>query len=144
MQYKKRTDLDIILDLLNAVLAAKPDSEFTQSLMHQYMERGSLSKKQLQGLHSKASKIKDIPVAKLASLEATILKMPTRFKSEAPKPAAAFVKDEATGNLISDILTKFPAHKRVLFFQAKYNNNETLNATELSELSKFHKLLMSK
>src|SRR5438128_795719 len=62
-------EIDIILDILKSVLAAQPDSDFTNSLYRPYCERGSLSKKQLEGLHSKASKIKDIHPGKLATLE---------------------------------------------------------------------------
>ena len=63
-------ELDIIKDILEAVLKAQPLSSFTQSLLYQYVERGGLSKKQLQGLYSKAEKINTIPVAKLAKVPA--------------------------------------------------------------------------
>jgi hypothetical protein len=56
-----KPDVDIVLDILKAVLEAQPLSSFTQSLLHQYQERGGLSKKQLQGLYGKAQKIKTIP-----------------------------------------------------------------------------------
>ena len=123
-------------------MEASPASTFVQSLHRQYIERGSLSKKQLEGLYNKAQKIKDIPAAKMATLEAQILKMPNRYKSEPPPPAPLYTKDENTGKLINDILIKYPQHKRVLFFEAKYNNNEVLSSSELAELEKFHKLLI--
>jgi hypothetical protein len=44
-----KPDVDIVLDILKAVLEAQPLSSFTQSLLHQYVERGGLSKKQLEG-----------------------------------------------------------------------------------------------
>jgi hypothetical protein len=137
-----KPDVDVIKEVLEAVIAAKPQSVFVNSLLKQYIERGGLSKKQLQGLHGHASKIKEIPAARLATLEAIILKKPTRYKSELPGEAPLFTKDEAAGRLIQAILEKYPQHKRVLFFQSKYDNNEVLTASELAELNKFSKLLL--
>ena len=140
---KKKNDIDIIDKVLDACYIAYPDSIFIQSLMHQYEERGSLSKKQLEGAFQKASKVKDIPVSWLATMEATILKMPNRYKS--PVVAAVPEKstqDEEAGNIITEILAKYPAHKRVVFFQAKYQNKEALSPVEIAELQKFKKLLI--
>ena len=139
---RKKPDVDVIKDVLNAALVAFPASTFIQSLAHQYEERGGLSKKQLEGLFNKASGVKSIPANKLATLEAEILKRPTRYKSTLPQPTPLYTKDERIGNLIHDILGKFPEHKRVLFLKVKYDNNESLSATEISELEKFHKLLL--
>ena len=136
-----KPDVDVVLDILKAVLEAQPLSTFTQSLLHQYQERGGLSRKQLQGLHSKASKIKTIPPGKLATLEAIILKKPQRYKSELPPTEELYKKDLETGELINSILSKYPQHKRVLFLKSKYENNEVLSSTELAELQKFKKLL---
>ncbi|MGN6616138.1 MAG: hypothetical protein ACTHJ5_03075 [Ilyomonas sp.] len=140
MHHKKRADLDIILDLLDEVLNTRPDSTFIKSLRHQYLERGSLSKKQLQGLYSKAQKISTISTSRLASLEAVILKMPNKFKSDVPQPKPLYEKDESIGEMMNAILAKYPQHKRVLYLKSKYDNNETLNATEINELKKFLKL----
>ena len=140
---KKKNDIDIIDKVLDACYIAYPDSIFIQSLMHQYEERGSLSKKQLEGAFQKASKVKDIPVSWLATMEATILKMPNRYKS--PVVAAVPEKstqDEEAGNIITEILAKYPAHKRVVFFQAKYQSKEALSPVEIAELQKFKKLLI--
>lgn len=136
-----RPDVDIVLDILNAVLAAQPLSSFTKSLLHQYQERGGLSRKQLQGLYDKANRIKTIPPGKLATLEAIILKKPQKHKSPLPGTKEFYQKDETTGELINSILAKYPQHKRVLFFKSKYENNEPLSATDLTELQKFQKLL---
>lgn len=135
-----KPDVDIVLDILKAVLAAQPLSSFTQSILHQYQERGGLSRKQLEGLYSKASKIQSIPTGKLATLSAIILKKPQRYKSELPEIKPLYEKDEAAGKMITDILTKYPQHKRVLFLKSKYENNEALSATEIAELQKFNKL----
>jgi hypothetical protein len=136
-----KPDVDIIKDVLKAVLEARPDSTFVQSLLHQYEERGGLSKKQLQGLYDKASKIKTIPPNKMATLEAVILKKPMKYKSALPAPEPLYKKNEEAGQLLETILTKYPGHKRVLFLKSKYDNNETLSATEIAELQKFSKLL---
>ncbi len=136
-----KPEVDIVLDILKAVLEAQPLSSFTQSLLHQYQERGGLSKKQLEGLYSKATKVKDIPPGKLATLEAIILRKHSKHKSELPAPTPLYVKDEEAGKMIEDILVKYPQHRRVLFFQLKYDNNEILSVTERAELQKFSKLL---
>ena len=133
--------IDIINDLLEDCILAYPVSSFVISLYKQYQQRGSLSKKQLQGLHSKASKIKDVSVSKLGTLEAIIKRMPTRYKSELPPPSPLFEKDKNAGILIEEILSKYPQHKRVLFLKAKYENNEMLSLLEMSELKKFKQLI---
>jgi hypothetical protein len=137
-----KPEVDIIKDILEAVLQAQPDSTFVQSLLNQYIERGGLSKKQLQGLYGKAQKIKTIPAGKLATLEAIILRKNIKFRSALPENKPLYEKDEKTGKMITDILVKFPAHKRVLLFKTKYDNNEVLSSTEISELEKFVKLLL--
>ena len=81
-------------------MEAFPNSEFIQSLSHQYLVRGWLSKKQLQGLHSKLQKASDVNPGKMATLEAQILKMPNRYKSELPETKPMFEKDEAAGKKI--------------------------------------------
>lgn len=136
-----KPDVDIVLDILKAVLQAQPLSSFTQSLLYQYQERGGLSKKQLEGLYSKATKVKDIPPGKLATLEAIILRKHSKHKSELPAATPLYVKDEETGKMIEDILAKYPQHKRVLFFKSKYDNNEIFSAADKMELQKFNKLL---
>ncbi|HUC80894.1 MAG TPA: hypothetical protein VMR70_08260 [Flavisolibacter sp.] len=134
--------VDVVSDILSAALKAYPDSEFVQSLSHQYLIRGSLSKRQLEGLYKKAERIKGLPPNKLATLEAIILKRPKKYKSALPPSQPLYEKDEQSGNLIEAILSRYPQHKRVLFFQSKHKNNQELSPTEKSELEKFHKLLI--
>lgn len=142
MQLNKRpTDPDIINEVLEACILAYPVSSFVISIYQQYQKRGSLSKKQLQGLLGKASKIQDLPHAKLATLEAVIMKMPNRFKSELPENKPLYEKDTVAADLIDTILAKYPQHKRVLFLQSKYNNNQPLSPQELDELKKFKQVL---
>lgn len=140
--FKKKPEVDVIMDVLKETLAAYPASVFVQSLLHQYQERGGLSKKQLEGLHSKALKVKTILPGKLATLEAIILKKPTRYNSPIPLPVAPIAKDEKSGSMIAAILEKYPQHKRVIFYKLKNDNNEILSASDQSELERFFKLLV--
>jgi hypothetical protein len=48
--FRKKIDVDVVKDILEAARAAFPNSVFIQSLSQQYEERGGLSKKQLEGL----------------------------------------------------------------------------------------------
>ncbi len=98
--------------------------------------------KQLEGLYAKAKKITALPPAKLATLEAEILKRPNRFKSVLPPNKPLYEKDEQIGKLIESILAKYPHHKRVLYFKMKYDSDEALSVTDLAELKKFHSLLI--
>lgn len=139
--YKKKETFDIINEVLEDCILAYPVSSFIISLYKQYQLRGSLSKKQLQGLHSKAVKIAAMPPGKLATLEALINKMPNRFKSELPEPAPLFVKEETAGKWIEAVLAKYPQHKRVLFLKAKYDNNEVLSVSEMEDLKRFNQLI---
>lgn len=123
---------------------AFPVSSFIISLYKQYQQRGSLSKKQLQGLHDKASGIKDLAPGKLAAVEAIIKRMPTRFKSAIPENKPLYEKDEKVGEALDFILSKNASHKRAIFLKAKYENNETLTPAEISELNKFAEVFRRK
>src|SRR6516164_766875 len=98
--HKKSSDVDIINEVLEACIMAYPVSSFIISIYQQYQKRGSLSKKQLQGLLGKASQIENFSQAKLATLEAVIKKMPNRFKSELPEAKPLYEKDKTAGELI--------------------------------------------
>jgi hypothetical protein len=134
--------MDVLLDILNEMVKAHPGSNFVNSLHQQYCNRGGLSKKQLEGLHSKASKTPGISQGRLATLEAIIKKKPTRERAPATKTLPLTLKDETIGKMINAILEKYPQHKRLLFLQSKYNNNEHIAATEIAEIEKFVKLLL--
>ena len=138
---QNKPKLDIINMLLEDCIIAFPVSSFVISIYQQYQRRGWLSKKQLQGLYDKASKISGVPPGRLAALESIIKKMPTRERSELPENKPMIVKNEEAGTLIDDILAKYPQHKRVLFLKAKYDSNEALTASDVSELKKFKRLL---
>ena len=142
MIQKKKPGVDVVLDILRESKTAYPESEFIGSLLFQYQERGGLSKKQLEGLYSKASGVKTISEAKLATLQAIILKKHTKHKSSLPAPAPLYVKDELVAATIAAILEKYPEHKRVLFYKTKFNNNEPFSAIEKTELERFKKILL--
>ena len=140
--HKNEPEIDIVKEILNAVLKIQPDSSFAKSLWYQYQERGSLSKKQLEGLYNKASKIKTVSAGLLATLNAQIIRRPNRYKSSLPPTKPLYEKNEEAGKMIEAILEKYPQHKQVLFLKMKYDNNETLVPVEITELEKFCKLLI--
>ncbi|MBK7291449.1 MAG: hypothetical protein IPI78_15130 [Chitinophagaceae bacterium] len=134
-------DVDIVLDILEAVVEAQQLSSFAKSIHHQYIERGGLSKKQLEGLYNKALKVKTIPPNKMATLEAIILRKHSKQKSELPANVPLYEKDEVVEKMIGEVLQKYPEHKRVLFFRAKFDNNELFTPPEKTELERFYKAL---
>lgn len=138
---QNKPKLDIINMLLEDCIMAFPVSTFVISIYQQYQRRGWLSKKQLQGLYDKASKINGVLPGRLAALESIIKKMPTRQKSELPENTPMFIKDEEAGKLIDEILAKYPHHKRVLFLKAKYDHDEALSSSDVAELKKFRQFL---
>lgn len=137
-----KPELDIILDVLKQTLVSYPTSKFIESLLFQYQERGSLSKKQLEGLYKKAGNVKAIAPGKLATLEAIILKKPTRYNSPLPAPPTLITKDHLLEKQLTDILQKYPQHKRVLFIKSKFDNNEAISNFEKAEIERFYKLLI--
>jgi len=141
---RKDPNIDIIMDILKQTSTAFPASNFLKGLLFQYQERGGLSKKQLQDLYEKALKVATIPAGKLATLEAIILKKPTRFKSPLPVAVAVAIKDTRVGKIINEILVKYPQHKMLVFLKVKYDNNETLSINELAEVERFYKILLPK
>lgn len=143
MQHKK-PDVDVVLDVLKGCLERYPSSAFVQSLYQQYADRGFLTKRQLEGLHNKAQKATMIPPNKLATLEAIIKKMPTRYKSEKPpEPSPIYEQNIPVRVFIAAILEKQPAHKRVLEFKAKFDTHIPLTRSELTELQRFYKLFVA-
>ncbi|HTQ65020.1 MAG TPA: hypothetical protein VMI12_09490 [Puia sp.] len=136
--------IDIINEILEECIIAFPVSSFIISLYQRYQKMGSLSKKQLIGLHDKASKIQGLAPGKLATLEAIIKRMPTRYKSEKPEPKPLFEKDEGIGKMIDEILSKYPGHKGAIFLRSKYENNEPLSPAELDDLKRFQSMIRLK
>ena len=134
-------EVDVIRDILEQTEIAFPGSGFVKSLHQQYLNRGGLSKKQLEGLYQMAQKVNTISVGKLSTLEAIILKKPTRYKSDKPEPTPLYKKDDSLEKMISAVLEKYPQHKRLLFLKTKYDNNEVLTSAEITEIEKFYKLL---
>lgn len=135
-------DINVMLDILKQLQEAHPKSAFVSSLYQQFCTRGGLSKKQLEGLYDKASKAGTLPQHKLATLEAIIKRKPVKERSAATQKAIPPVKDIVTGEILENILAKYPQHKRLLFLQSKYNNNQHLTAAEIAEIQKFKLLLL--
>lgn len=139
---QKKQGIDIINKVLEACYAVDKDSLFLMSFMHQYEDRGFLTKKQLQGLHSLASKLHEINPGWLATIEATISKLPNRDKSPITKKYVSVSEDKNTAQQLLDILSRYPQHKAVLLLQSKFKKEHSLNAAETASLQKFYKLLM--
>ena len=136
-------DIDIVAYIIEAVLAAKPNDEFCKSISIQYMERGGLSKKQLEGLQGKAARIPGINPGRLATLEAIIKKKHVTHRSEATLTAAVKPSDAEAGRMITEILEKYPQHKRILFFNINYIKDGNLGLNEKEELLRFYKILIT-
>ena len=136
-------DIDIVAQVIEAVLKAKPDDAFCKSISVQYMERGGLSKKQLEGLLGKANRIPEINPGKLATLEAIIKKKHVTHRSQATLTPAIKEKDEEAGRIITEIIEKYPQHKRVLFFKSNYLKDGILILSEKEELLRFYKILIT-
>ena len=144
----KNKKIDVIDKLLSLCYAHNKDALFIMSLMHQYEERGSLSKKQLEGLLLKAQKIKEIPAHQIAAVEAIVLKMPTRDKTPVQKITPALNEAQAqisTALAQADqILALYPAHKQVLLLKSKLTSHQLLTPQEQADLTKFVKMLVKK
>jgi len=133
--------MDVVNEILEDCLLAFPVSPLLISFYQQYQRRGFLTKKQLQGLYAKASKVPSMHQGRLATLEAIVKKMPDRFKSELPRPVPLYEKDDEAEKLVASLLERYPEHKRVLYLKSKLDNNDLLSAAELAELKRFNKLL---
>lgn len=144
----KSNKIDVIEKLLSLCYAYNKDALFIMSLMHQYEERGSLSKKQLEGLLLKAKKIKEIPAQQIAAVEAIVLKMPTRDKTPVQKnktgPDSFATSIHLSLAKTEAILERYPAHKQVQLYQLKLLNHQVLTPQEQTELDKFSRLLLKK
>lgn len=140
----KKGQLDFVEKILNACFKELKYDLFVMSLMHQYEERGFLTKGQLQGLYYKAETVKDLPAGLLATLEATISKLPTREKKNAPIILNEEKKDEETANMLAEILAKYPQHKAVIGMQNNFSKHNKLTSTEKLELNKIYKILFKK
>jgi hypothetical protein len=142
MQQRLNPDVDIVAQIIQQVLDAKPEDVFCKSIQQQYMERGGLSKKQLEGLHGKAGRIKEISSGKLATLEAIIKKKHITHKSEITITKVEIQIDTEAEKMINAILEKYPQHKRVLLFKANFAKDKILPKADKEELEKFYKILM--
>jgi hypothetical protein len=134
--------VDVTMRILTDLKKQYPTSGYILGLYDQYCNIGGLSKKQLEGLLSKATKSGIIPQTQLATLEAIIKKKPTRYKSEKITKAPEFIKtyDELTPKLDS-ILKKYPQHKMALFLQSKIAGKIALSEFEEKEIVRLAKVV---
>ena len=140
----KKGQLDFVGKILDSCFKEFKYDLFLMSLMHQYENRGFLTKGQLQGLYYIAEKNKDLPTGLLATLQATITKLPTREKKNAPIEIKEVKKDEETESILKEILLKYPQHKAVLGLQNNFKKHDKLNSAEKLELDKIYKILFKK
>lgn len=132
----------MVRSILETCLVVYPKSVFLQSLHEQYLQRGSLSKKQLQGLHAKAALVGNVSNAHLATLEAIILKKNSYHRSKpGVETSNTHSAPDTTEQRLADILQLYPQHKRIVFLQAKWKNNEAISPSEKTEIERLHKLL---
>lgn len=145
MQIKKG-DIDFVDKILNCCYEHfRQNDLFVMSLMHQYEERGFLTKGQLQGLFLKAEKVPNLPAGLLATLHSTVKKLPTKEKRNAPiEIKNAPKKDEETENMLTKILATFPQHKAVIGYQNNFKRHDKLTTSEKLELTKIYKLMIDK
>ena len=135
-------EINVLLDILQQMVKAHPESVFVNSLYQQYCNLGGLSKKQLEGLYDVAAKTGLISTAKLATLEAIIKKKPTRYKSEVIKKLPEQIIDPTILLLLNQILEKYPQHKMALFMQSKCKHNDALTDFEIVEIKRLGKVLL--
>jgi hypothetical protein len=144
MQIKKG-QLDFVDKILNYCYQYyKQQDLMLLSLMHQYEERGFLTKGQLQALFYKAEKVPNLPTGLLATLQSTILKLPTRNKKQETIVITQEKQDTETETMISTILAKHPQHKAVLGLQNIFNKHSKLSTTEKLDLQKIYNLMKQK
>jgi hypothetical protein len=142
---KTKNGVDVIDKVLNACYEKYSDSLFIMGMMHNYEERGWLTRKQLVGLHEKASKIKDLSPGWLAAIEVMIKRLPVKDKTPAVNLDANKVEHNQSDYLAkaNEILEKYPQHKAIISFKAIIEMNKPLTSAQQSQLNKLHKLLLS-
>ncbi len=137
--------VDIVLNILESLKNKNPDNFFINSLHLQYCNKGGLSKKQMEGLHTFATQSKLISVSKLATLEAIIKKKPTRYKSEVVTRKIDTNTDNNEFEIVLlQILEKFPQHKTALGLMVKCKQINGLTASDKLEINRLGKILLNK
>jgi hypothetical protein len=114
------------------------------SLMHQYEERGFLTKGQLQALFYKAEKVPNLPAGLLATLQSTISKLPTRNKKQEVITLKQEKIDTESKEMMEAILAKYPQHKAIIGLHNNFNKHNKLATSEKLELQKIYKLMKEK
>jgi hypothetical protein len=144
MNLRKKPDVDVIKEILEWVIVAQPKSGFAQSLYIQYQERGTLSKKQLEGLLNKCSRLPSISAAHKATLEAIIKRKFSKTKSVLPENKELYTKDETTLEKVTFILTHLPQHKAIQLIHTKIESHFPLNPIETKTVEQVYALVKQK
>ena len=126
---KQREEQDIVLKTLDLLHQLQPAQEFIASLRYQYLERGSLSRKQLQGLLQKALRHHEVPPNWSATIEAIIKKMPVREKAPASLQTPLYQTDADALHMVKFDLEKFTGHKQAQFLLKKIELHEQLTTS---------------
>ncbi len=134
------SSVDIVAELIQAVIQARPEDSFCLSIWQQYQERGNLSKKQLEGLLGKATKFTEVSPGKLATLEA-IIKRKNQVHRTENSEIKETIKDDAPLQEMNMILEKYPEHKRILFLKSRWIKDEIFTQAEIDDISRLKKLL---
>lgn len=144
MQIKKG-DIDFVDKILTCCYEHYRQQDIMLlSLMHQYEDRGFLTKAQLQGLFYKAEKVPNLPAGLLATLQSTISKLPTRSKKQEVVVLKEEKIDTESKQMLETILAKFPQHKAIMGLQNNFKKHEKLTPAEKLELTKIYKLMEEK
>lgn len=134
--------MDIILKILERMRLDDPTQEFIQSTHRFYLEKGGLSKKQMEGLLALAVQNPNVPPANIATLQAIIKRK--QLKQRSPKPTLNQQEDGeavAAGQMIEAILEKYPQHKRILYLKTLHAKG-LLKKEDNDELKRLAKLLL--
>ncbi|KIC92968.1 hypothetical protein [Flavihumibacter solisilvae] len=139
-----KPSIDIINTVLEDCIIAYPVSSFIISLYKHYLKWGTLSKKQLIGLHAKASQIEGIAPGKLAAIETIIKRMPDKVKPVEITRSPVVTKDSSIGETLERLLAAYPNHKRGLFLQSKFQLNESFSPEEMADIKRLKQMLDKK
>lgn len=140
-----KPSIDIINTVLEDCIVAFPVSSFIISLYKHYLKWGTLSKKQLIGLHARAAQIENMAPGKLAAIETIIKRMPDKVKPvEITKSSPLYTKDASIGEVLERLLTAYPNHKRGLFLHSKFQHNEKFTTEEMADIKRLRQMLDKK
>ena len=140
----KKGDYDFLATVFEWVFYSLPprsDNSFIRNMYAFYMEKGGLSKKQLEALLKTVDYIGTEPPFARATLEAIIKKKKSRVKSDLPMPKPLYTQDSETKHKLEEVLAVAPAHKAALLYLEKISLNQPLSQSDRDSINRFHQLL---